>query len=203
MINCGRNCPLFCLLAMKRERWAPLSIGVVYSLWLQEKKDYKKENNLDSKWMTWMTHLEPWDNVKTVHFFTFFATVGNLKSLYWKIKGQKNKQALVVRFIVFAIWEEFLTELGKTPWITGMEGDNNYGDPIFSLKFFQGRIFSCQLHQVWKKLYGTSFQKITFLKSCFGEETIKDLSMYSMYVRKLMEISVENFCVDIGTWRVD
>ena len=159
MINCGRNCPLFCLLAMKRERWALLFIGVVYSLWLQEKKDYKKENNLDSKWMTWMTHLEPWDNVKTVHFFTFFATVGNLKSLYWKIKGQKNKQALVVRFIVFAIWEEFLTELGKTPWITGMQGDNNYGDSIFLLKFFQGRIYSGQLHQVWKNLYGTSFQK--------------------------------------------
>ena len=76
-----------------------------------------------------------------------------------KIKTQKNKQALVVRFIVFAIWEEFLTELGKTPWITGMQGDNNYGDPIFYLKFFQGRIYSCQLHQVWKNLYGTSFSK--------------------------------------------
>lgn len=81
-----------------------------------------------------------------------------------------------------------------------MQGDNNYGDPIFYLKFFQGRIYSCQLHQVWKKtVWHILFKKITFLKSCFGEETIKDLSMYSMYVRKLTEISVENFCVDIET----
>ena len=40
-----------------------------------------------------------------------------------------------------------------------MQGDKYYGDPIFYLKFFQGRIYSCQLHQVWKKLCGTSFQK--------------------------------------------
>lgn len=43
------------------------------------------------------------------------------------------------------------------------------------------------------------FKKITFLKSFFGEETIKDVDVYSMYVRKLIQISVENFCVDIAT----
>ena len=81
-----------------------------------------------------------------------------------------------------------------------MQGDNNYGDPIFYLKFFQGRIYSCQLHQVWKKtVWHILFKKITFLKSSFGDEIIKVVSMYSMYVRKLTEISVENFCVDIGT----
>ena len=42
------------------------------------------------------------------------------------------------------------------------------------------------------------FKKITFLKSSFGDEIIKVVSMYSMYVKKLTEISVENFCMDIG-----
>ena len=142
------------------------------------KKDYKKENNLDSKWMTWMTHLAPWDNVKTVHFFTFFATVGNLRSLYWKIKAQKNKQARVVRFIVFAIWEEFLTELEKHLELRVCRATTITVTPSFTWSFFKVVYIAVNCTKFGKNCVVHLFKKITFLKSSFGDEIIKVVSMY-------------------------
>ena len=123
------------------------------------KKDYKKENNLDSKWMTWMTHLAPWDNVKTVHFFTFFATVGNLRSLYWKIKAQKNKQALVVRFIVFAIWEEFMTELEKHLELRVCRATTITVTPSFTWSFFKVVYIAVNCTKFEKNCMAHPFQK--------------------------------------------
>ena len=81
--KCSFEIALCCLFRMKREQWPPLFISVFYSLWLH-KNISKEEKKLDSRRCKFFDmndaneppNLEPQrsipDNVKTVHFSSFF-----------------------------------------------------------------------------------------------------------------------------------